>query len=113
MATDLRYCWSVEFAADQHRPDDAGHLVGESKGGELFGFARQQGEQPRRGAAGFGLLDDRGSAEHQQPAQAFIPLPADPAGPVTAGGRMLARRDAFPTEGAGKGAGAPASSCLK
>jgi hypothetical protein len=89
-----RFGRAVEFAADQHGPDDAGHLVGERHRRELLRLARQQIDKPGRGAAGCGLADDGGGAEHQQPAQAFVPLPADLAEPLSPRGRMVARGDA-------------------
>src|SRR5258708_4608440 len=86
----------VGFAAHHHGPDDAGHLVGQRDCRQLLWLARQQFQEPRRGAAPFGLLDDRGGAEHEQPAQALVTLAADLAGPVLAGRGVLARRDADP-----------------
>ena len=58
----------VYLAADHHGPDDAGHFVGQRDRCELFWLARQQSQEPRRGATPFGPLDDRGGAEHEQPA---------------------------------------------
>src|SRR5260370_20251095 len=86
----------VGLAADHHGPDDAGHLVGQRDRRELLWLARQQSQDPRRGAARFGLLDDRGGAAHEQPPQVLIALPADLAGPVSAGSRVLARGEADP-----------------
>src|ERR1700730_5633187 len=75
---------SVGLAAHHHGPDDAGHLVGQRHRRELLRLARQQSQEPRRGAARLGLLDDRGGAEHEQPAQILVALAADLAGPVAA-----------------------------
>src|SRR5260370_40270536 len=86
----------VGFAAHHHGPDDAGHLVGQRDCRQLLWLARQQFQEPRRGAAPFGLLDDRGGAEHEQPAQALVTLAADLAGPGLAGRGGLARREAGP-----------------
>src|SRR5579863_7986661 len=87
---------AVDFAADHHRPQRAGHLVGERHGGEFFGLARHEGEKPRRGEARFGGADRRGGTEHQEPAQGPVALPADPAGTLAAGGGVLLWRDAEP-----------------
>src|SRR6266852_8077080 len=73
---------AVGLAAHHHGPDDAGHFVGQRDRRELLWLARQQSQEPRRGAARLGLLDDRGGAEYKQPPQALIALPADLAGPV-------------------------------
>ena len=54
------------------------------------------GEGRGRGAARLGLLDYRGGAEHEPPPQVLIALLADPAEPLPAGGRVLARREADP-----------------
>ena len=58
----------VYLAGDHHGPDDAGHFVGQRDRCELFWLARQQSQEPRRDATPFGPLDDRGGAEHEQPA---------------------------------------------
>src|SRR5260370_148600 len=86
----------VGLAAHHHRPDDAGHLVGQRDRRQLLWLARPQSQEPRRGAAPLGLLDHRGGAEHEQPAQALVALAADLAGPVFACRRVLTRRDADP-----------------
>src|SRR5229473_1920653 len=86
----------VSLAAHHHGPDDAGHLVGQRDRRELLWLARQQSQQPWRGAAPLGLLDHRGGTEHEQPPQVLIALPADLAGPVFAGRGVLARGDADP-----------------
>src|SRR6516225_5605805 len=86
----------VGLAAHHHGPDDAGHLVGQRDRHQLLWLACQQSQEPRRGAAALGLLDDRGGAEHEQPAQALVTLAADLAGPVFARRGILARRDADP-----------------
>src|SRR6266478_2426817 len=87
---------AVGLAAHHHGPDDAGHLVGQRHCRELLRLARQQSQEPRRGAAALGLLDDRGGAEHEPPAQILVALAADLAGPVSACRGVLARRDADP-----------------
>src|SRR5258708_19190589 len=66
----------VYLAADHHGPDDAGHFVGQRDRCELFWLARQQSQEPRRGATPFGPLADRGGAVHEQPAPAFLALVA-------------------------------------
>src|SRR5262249_37066538 len=83
----------VSLAAHHHGPEDAGHLVRQRDRRELFWLARQQSQQPRRGAASLGLLDDCGGAEHEQPPQVLVALSADPSGPGLASGGVLARRD--------------------
>ena len=101
----LRYGWwagsglrraPVSLAAHHHGPHDAGHLVGQRDRRQLLGLARQQFQQPRRGAARLGLLDDRCRAQDEQPPQALIALSADLAGPVFACRGVLARRYAGP-----------------
>ena len=95
---------AVEFAAHQHGPDGAGHLVGQRDRRQLFRLARQQLQKPGRivtaclvgFAAPLDLLDDGGGAEHQQPAQAFVALPADLAEPLPPRRRVLAWRDPEP-----------------
>src|SRR6516162_5671794 len=87
---------AVGLAAHHHGPDDAGHLVGQRKRGDLLRLARQQSHKPRRGAARLGLLYDSGGAEYEQPAQILVACFADPAEPLPTGGRVLARRDADP-----------------
>src|SRR5690349_14838463 len=86
----------VGLAAHHHGPDDAGHLVGQRDRRQLLWLARQQSQQPRRGAAPLGLLNDRGGAEHEQPAQVLVALAADLAGPVLASRGVFARGDADP-----------------
>src|SRR5260370_2527187 len=86
----------VGLAADHHGPDDAGHLVGQRDRRELLWLAPQQSQDPRRGAARFGLPDTRGGAQAGQPPQVLIALPADLAGPVSACSRVLARGEADP-----------------
>src|SRR6476659_8298981 len=39
----------IRFATRHHGPDDPGHLVGQSDGGELARLALQRLQQPRRG----------------------------------------------------------------
>src|ERR1700722_359558 len=87
---------AVDLAARHHRPQDAGYFVGERHGGELFGLARQQLEEPRRGSTRFGGADHRGGAEHQEAAQVLVALPADPARALAAGGGVLLWRGAEP-----------------
>src|ERR1700732_3323077 len=87
---------AIGLAAHHHGPDDASHFVGQRDRRELLWLARQQFQQPWRGAARFGLLDDRGGAEHEQPPQILVARPADPAGSVFAGRGVLARGDADP-----------------
>src|SRR5262249_16913495 len=84
----------IGLAAHHHGPDDGGHFVGQRDCRELLRLARQQSQEPRRGTAPLGLLDDRRGAEHEQPAQALVPLAADLAGPGFAAGGVLARRNA-------------------
>src|SRR5713101_5769582 len=71
-------------------------LLASATARELLWLARQQSQEPRRGAAPLGLLDHRGGTEHEQPPQVLIALPADLAGPVFAGRGVLARGDADP-----------------
>src|SRR6516225_9659194 len=67
---------AVQFAAHQHGPDGAGHLVGQRDRRELSRLARQQLQKPGRVvaarlfgfAASLDLLDDGSGTEHQQPA---------------------------------------------
>ena len=87
---------AVSFAAHHHGPQDAGHLVGQRDRRELFRLAREQSQEPRRGAAPLGLLDDRGGAKHEPPPQVLVARPGDPARPVFAGRGVLARGDADP-----------------
>src|SRR5438132_5983727 len=87
---------TVGLAAHHHGPDDAGQLVGQRHRRELLRLARQQFQEPRRGVAALGLLDDRGGAEYEQPSQILVALAADLAGPVFFRGGVLARRDADP-----------------
>src|SRR5438477_592609 len=86
----------IGLAAHHHGPDDAGHFVGQRDRRELLRLARQQSQEPRRGAAALGLLDHRSGAEHEQPAQALVTLAADLAEPLFASRGVLARRDPNP-----------------
>src|SRR6516165_9679493 len=95
---------AVQFAAHQHGPDGAGHLVGQRDRRELSRLARQQLQKPGRVvaarlfgfAASLDLLDDGSGAEHQQPAQAFIAFPADLAELLPPCRRVLAWCDPEP-----------------
>src|SRR6266481_699375 len=87
---------AVGLAAHHHRPDDAGHLVGQRDRRDLLRLLGQQPQKPRRSAARLGLLDDGGGAEHEQSAQVLIALAADLAEPRPPGGRVVTRRDADP-----------------
>src|SRR5438105_5569623 len=92
----------VSLAAHHHGPDDASPSVRQRHLCDLLRLVRQQFREPWHSlallapAALFGLLDHRGGAEHQQPAQTLVTLPADFAEPLLAAGGVLARRDADP-----------------
>ena len=67
-------------------------LLASATAASFFGLS----QKPRRGAAPFGLLDDRSGAEHEQPAQVLVALVTDLAEPVFTSGGALARGDADP-----------------
>lgn len=79
-------------------PGDAGDLVGERHGRELWRLALQQSEQPgrRMAAAAPSLLDHRGRPRYQQAAQDLVAGAGDLAEPGFTGGGMVFRRQPEP-----------------
>src|SRR5260370_5492409 len=87
VAAEMRLCRHlppIRLAAHHDGPSDAGGLVGERDGDQLARLARQQFEQPGRGAAGPRPAHHGGCAHHAQASQGFVALPADLSEPMPA-----------------------------